>query len=81
MAMILLGHLQTELRCTKNAVVIAMFIMIFVGCEEAGQSDVYRESRAQAAKFDVQSRDDHLRIVTFLKLRDGTIERPKLYYF
>jgi len=58
-----------------------MFIVTFVACNKGEQPGVYRVSQGRAAKFEIQPGDDHLRIVTYLKLRNGTIQEPRVHYF
>jgi len=52
-----------------------------VGCSRANAPGVYRESQGKVAMFTTKPVDRVLRITRFVKLQDGTVIRPILYYY
>lgn len=62
---------------------IAFFslLVISTGCASAAQPDEYRESQNRVKNLTTDIADDYLRIVTFVRLADGSIQDPKLYYY
>jgi hypothetical protein len=56
--------------------------VVLSGCMSTLQpTDEYRESHKGVSVFPVKTSDNYLRIVTFVRLADSSIQRPRLYYY
>lgn len=63
--------------------IIVLFAALLqqIGCKEAGSRRVYRESDGEVAAFKTEPADPVLRVATFVRLRDGSVIHPRLYYY
>ncbi len=64
--------------------VLALSVLVAcdMGCSHADAPGVYRESQGTVAEFTAELTDRTLTIaVAFIKLQDGTVIHPKVYYY
>lgn len=66
-----------------NKVFVALIVsMAFIEPLFAGERIAYYESKGELARYSIKSHDEFpLRIVIFVKLRDGSLHLPKLFYY
>ncbi len=56
--------------------------MAFMGRSSADERIAYYESKGELARYSIESHDElPLRIVIFVKRRDGSLHLPRLYYY
>ena len=66
-----------------NRVFVTLIVsMAFMARSSADERIAYYESKGELARYSIESHDKlPLRIVIFVKLRDGSLYLPKLYYY
>lgn len=60
---------------------LLVFLVCSMRCTHADIPDEYRESQGKVAKFSVDLSDPVLRVTEFLRLQDGSVIRPKVFYY
>ena len=64
------------------SLIVSLFQMaIAVGCVKAEVRSVYYESKGEVATFSLDHNAHYLGIAVFVRLQDGSLQFPKLYYY
>ncbi len=67
--------------CCCLLVALLMTSGVFLGCARAAKPGVYQESKGKIVKISARSSDSVIRVARFVRLRDGSVICPKLYYY
>ncbi len=68
--------------CLNQVFVAVIMSMAFMEPVFADERIAFYESKGELARYSIKSEDElSLRIVVFVKLRDGSLHLPKLYYY
>lgn len=60
-----------------------LFMTVFLqhGCPQPDNAELYRESDGEVAAFTVEPKDPVIRVAAFVRLQDGSVIHPRLYYY
>lgn len=56
-------------------------VIIVTGCAQGASPDEYRESEGQVAKCLIEQTDISILIATYVRLRDGAIQDPRVFHY
>ena len=65
----------------QEIIITFILIVVMVGCVSANAPGEYRESQGSVVKFTVEQSTPVLTITWFVKLQDGLVIRPKIFFY
>jgi len=73
--------IRNEAGTSMQISIVHFLTFMLMGCAHAETPGEYRESNGKVVKFVVKQSDPIHRITWFLKLKDGSVIRPEIYYY
>jgi len=72
-------NLRTNIRL--KSIIYLVLLSQSTGCGRAENPGVFRESRGAVAAFSAEVTDPVIRVATFVRLKDGSVVFPHLYFY